>query len=148
MQGQSLPPHPSQLSATASARRAVQQESHMFLCSNGGCGYGAREAPGITRPVTVVYGQGGTPGGEPPKRRHPTAVELEWPSPAQGPGPHSPLPADVAGDWEEWRESEAYVEWEKEAEEQVETRAERIDERIRQRAVEERPGLPPRRQRG
>ena len=54
----------------------------------------------------------------------------------------------MAGDWEEWRESEAYVEWEKEAEEQVETRAERIDERIRQRAVEERPGLPPRRQRG
>ena len=75
-------------------------------------------------------------------------MELEWPSPAQGPGPHSPLPADVAGDWEEWRESEAYVEWENEAEEQVATRAERIDERIRQRAVEDRPGLPPRRQRG
>ena len=87
MQGQSLPLHPSQLTPRP-VRRAVQQESHMFLCSNGGCGYGARSSRDHTAGHRRLRSR--RHARRRLKRRHPTAVELEWPSPAQGPGPHSP----------------------------------------------------------
>ena len=94
----------------------------------------SRPAPRITPPEPGVAGAGGSQGGEPPRRRCLSATEVAYPSPALGAGPHAPLPANLAADWHEWRETEAFVEWEEEAEGQVEYSHARISDRMHQRA--------------
>ena len=118
----SVPPQP--------PRRQAQMQGQMQLSAGGG----ARPAPRITKPEAGIAGQGGSQGGEPPRRRCLSTTELVYPSPAMGAVSHAPLPANLAADWHEWRETEAYVEWQEEAEDQVDHSHGRIGERMHERA--------------